>query len=523
MALQHHPENLAALDSAAGYDVCVAGSGFVGTAAALRLARSGRRVLVLESGNDVATWKTDTALQDLADYEVEGDTDYPSRKISARARGGNSNFWTGRADRFQPVEFEKSPYADPACPWPVKYEELMPFYFEAERLLNVSAAPFSDLMPPRKHPVPAPKRNDIAGLQNLFADQGITIDSSPTAKPRKALRFFRLPAEAHDQLRDHPNIELVSGVTVTRIEHDQQDTSTVTGLTCRLPDGTERRVSARAYLLGCGGIQTPRLLLLSRSERFPNGLANDSDWVGRGFNEHVGINLYARFLHNRHTIWPRHRVGRSHQFVDHFYDQELGAMHPTFIQSYLFYHNLIPEQRLNLGHQLWRILRNATQATLLLGCRIEMVPHPDNRVTLSEKLQDRFGDPLPKLTFNFHDKDRRYLQICRELMNQWLDKLGTTSRHEIQMTWPRHHMGTTRMGDDPRAAVCDRFGRAHGTRNLYLSGCEVFPTGGSLPPTLTGCALALRTCEHLHQTLDRPQADAQSESMIADSAFAQAG
>ncbi len=180
-------------------------------------------------------------------------------------RGGNSNYWTGRADRYQPADFAGSPYADPACPWPLSYDELKPYYVEAERLLNVTAAPFSDQMPPRDVSVPAPKKNDIAGLQALFANQGITIDSSPTAKPRKAFRFFRLPAEQHARLTAHPNIELVSGITVTRIQHEQSSSSRVTGLQCQLPDGREVNASARAYLLGCGGIQTPRLLLLSKS------------------------------------------------------------------------------------------------------------------------------------------------------------------------------------------------------------------------------------------------------------------
>ncbi len=210
-------------------------------------------------------------------------------------------------------------------------------------------------------------------------------------------------------------------------------------------------------------------------------------------------------------------MGRSHQFYTDFYERGFGAVHAAFIQSYLFYHNLIPEERFKVASQLWGILKNVTQATLLLGCRIEMMPHPDNRVTLSENRTDKFGDPLAKLTFNYHEKDHAFLKEVRAMMNGWLDKLGTTHRHEIEMTWPRHHMGTTRMGDDPQASVCDRFGRTHAVSNLFLSGCEVFPTGGTLPPTLTAVALTLRSCAHLHETLDQVEASAtQAESTLAE-------
>ena len=495
------PQNLEALDAPEPYDVCVVGSGFVGTAIAKRLAAAGRSVLVLESGGKLRDWMFGKDLKQLAAYESEGDTDYPTDRTTARAIGGNSNFWTGRAERFQPIDFTGGPYTDPDCPWPVDYDELKPYYLEAEKLLNVGAGPFSEHMPPRDHAMPAKRVNDISALQKLFASQDIVIDDSPTARPNRGLRFFRLSKETLPQLVALPEVTLVSGVTATRLVHDEQ--GSITHAVCRLPDGQTRNARAKAFVLGCGGIQTPRLMLLSTSERFPDGLGNDSGWVGRGFNEHAAVNLYAKIRHNRHTLWPRHKIGRTQQFYTRYFDEGLGAIHPVFIQSYIFPHHLVHYTLKDMPKHLLKVIGRAVKATVYIGCQIEMVPDPENRITLSDSQVDAFGDPLPKLVFNLHEKDRELLDKTRQLLNGWLDGLGATDRQDIPTTWARHHIGTTRMGDDPKASVCDRDGKVHAVDNLFLSGCETFPTGGGLPPSLTACALSLRLANHLDRWLAR--------------------
>ena len=493
------PRNLEALD-ADPYDVCVIGSGFVGTIVARQMASKGRRVLMIESGRGVTDWVMGKDLKQLADYEVEGDCHYPTTRTTARAVGGNSNFWTGRAERFQPVDFTAGPYTDPACPWPVDYAELQPHYLAAEKMLNVAAGPFSEYMPPRQEPMPVPKASNIDDLKAIFADQQITIDDSPTAKPRKGLRFFRLPKETLAEVLETGRVQLVTGLTATRIVHD--DDQRITHIVCRTADGQEKHARAAAFVLGCGGIQTPRLMLLSDSQRFPNGLGNDSGWLGRGFNEHPAVNIYAKMPHNRHTLVPRHKVGRTHQFYQRFFEQGLGGVHPVFIQSYLFPHHLVHYTASDAPKHVMKVLGRLAMATVYVGCQVEMVPQRDNAVTLSTTRKDRFGDPLPKLTFNYHPKDRQLLDEVRQMLRGWLDGIGAKHPDEIDTTWARHHVGTTRMGDDPEHAVCDRHGRVHATQNLFLSGCETFPTGGGLPPTLTACALTFRLTEHLDRWLD---------------------
>lgn len=111
--------NLAPLDASEPYDVCIVGSGPAGTLLGTTLARRGARVLILESGRGLFDWLTDRRIRSLARYDFTGDTDYPRSRTTSRLLGGNSNFWTGRCERFHPSDFEPHPYTPPKTPGPL--------------------------------------------------------------------------------------------------------------------------------------------------------------------------------------------------------------------------------------------------------------------------------------------------------------------------------------------------------------------------------------------------------------------
>jgi glucose dehydrogenase len=294
-------QGLSALDAAEPYDVCIIGSGFAGTIVGIELARAGARTLLLESGGGLMRWFVDRRVRDLAAYEVSGDTRYPTTRTKARALGGNSNFWTGRCNRFHPSDFQDHSFTPRDNPWPLTYSELEPWYERAERTLQVRGGALSAYMPPRRNPLPVPPRSDISDLKELCGRAGVVVDDSLTATPQKALRFFRVEHELLPDFLAAPNAVAVAGATVTRLLVDRD--RRVVGAEARTLDGGAKVARAKLYLVACGGIETPRLLLLSRSEDFPNGIGNDHDRVGRGFNEHPGVNLYGKFRHNRGTLY----------------------------------------------------------------------------------------------------------------------------------------------------------------------------------------------------------------------------
>ena len=493
--------NLEALDGRYPYDVCIVGGGFAGSVLAAQLVERGLRTLVLESGGGLRHWLFDKRMKALAAYEFTGDTDYPLTRTTGRLVGGNSVFWTGRAERFQPSDFEPHPYTPTDNPWPIRYADLSPYYQRAEETMRVRGGPFSEHMPPRDKPLPLPGKPDISSLKKLFEPLGVVVDDSPTATPERGWRFFRTPREILPPFKASPHGALVTGVTCTRLIHDENDR--ITGAEVKTLDGETRVARARTFVVLAGGIQTPRLLLLSRSERFPEGIGNRHDRVGRGFNEHAGVNIYAKIKHNRYTLDPTHKIGRTHQFYGMYRGDGLGSIHPVMIQSYIFPHHLVHYTLADLPKHFFKVVSRAVMATVYTGCQIEMRPDDDNRITLSDSRTDPLGQPLAHLTFNYSEEDKRLLDNVRVLLNDWLDKLEARHRNEIPVTWARHHMGTARMGDDPTTSVCDANLRVHDCQNLFLGGCETFPTGSGLPPTLTMIALVHRLGDHLIEQFDK--------------------
>lgn len=487
--------NFAALDASNPYDVCIIGSGPAGATLGTRLVEYGLRTIVLESGNSLLDWFVDPRLRQLAEYEFTGDTQYPLTRTAARVVGGNANFWTGRCERFHPSDFERHPFTPPDNPWPIKYDELEPYYVKAERTLRVRGANLSKFTPPRSADLPVGPRPKIDNLKKLMAKAGVVIDDSATATPTKAIRFFRFHKEVLPAFFASPHGTLVSGVTVTRLLHDEHNR--VVGALAKTLNGETKVARAKIYIVACGGIQTPRLLLLSRSERFPQGIGNEFDRVGRGFNEHPGPNIYSKIRHNRCTMDPRHKIGRTHQFYDYFRSEGLGAVLPVIIQSWWFPNHLLHYRLVDMPKHVFKIARRAMQPTLYISAITEMKPVDENRVTLSETKQDLLGDPAAHLIFNYSDVDLLLLDRLRELFHTWFDKLGATNREEIEVTWSRHHIGTCRMGDNPKTSVVDANQRVHTCSNLYLGGSEVFVTGSSMQPVLTIVALAHRLADHL--------------------------
>lgn len=492
--------NLESLDRSEPYDVCVVGSGPAGTIVATTLAGHGVRTLLLESGNSLLDWVLNSRLQELAGYEVAGTAGYPTTRTVSRVLGGNSNFWTGRCERFHPSDFEPHAYTPLDNPWPIRFDDLRPYYARAEETLRVRGGELSEYAQPRDRGFPLPPRPDISALKGYMERRaGLTLDDSPTATPSKGLRFFRVQKEILPDFTASPHGTLVSGVTATRLLSSAD--GEITGIRVRTLEGEERVATARAYVVCAGGLQTPRLLLLSRSERWPDGIGNAYDRVGRGFNEHPSLNFYGKIRPDRVTLSPKHSIGRTHQFYDTFRPEGLGSVHAVVIQSWVFPNHLLRYRLADVPRHLLKIISRAVRPTLYMSPTLEMKPVDTNRVTLSPDRRDPFGDPIGRLTLSFSEEDERLMKRSRDLVLSTLRRAGATEIEEIEQTWSRHHIGACRMGRDPKSSVVDPDLRVHGCSNLFLCGSEVFTTGAAVQPVLTLAALAHRLGDHLSGVL----------------------
>ncbi len=491
--------SIAALKAAEAYDVCIIGSGPSGTFLGTTLARRGVRTLILESGFGLSKWLTNSRLKSLADYEYDGDTNYPLRRTTSRLLGGNSNFWTGRCERLHPTDFEPHPYTPPENPWPIRYQDLEPYYDTAERMLRVRGGARTRYSPPRRNSLPLPGKPDISFLKDLCAGAGVEVEDSATATPTRTLRLFNVQKEILPDFFNTGMGTVVTGVTVNRLVANRDREIVAAEVTSF--NGQKATARAKIFIVCCGGFESARLLLLSSSEAFPNGIGNAHDMVGRGFNEHPNVGFYAQIPHSVRTLIPTNKIARTHQFYTTFRNEGLGAIIPAFRQAWLLPNHILPFHLANVPRNVLSALGRVAKAALYVGAGAEMKISLSNRITLSKTRKDIFGQPIAHLIFNYSQEDLLLLERARGLIRGWLTRFGATGIREAEVAWSRHHQGACRMGANPCTSVVDPNLQVHDSGNLYVCGSEVFSTGGAMQPSLSIAAFALRLGDHIADRL----------------------
>jgi len=268
------------------------------------------------------------------------------------------------------------------------------------------------------------------------------------------------------------------------------------------PDGRYRQ-PADAFVLACGGVETPRLLLLSASEQYPDGLANTSGRVGSYFFDHLFAGVGGVLDEPTRQNHVGFLTSESHQFYD-----EADANIGPFKLEFFNYAGPSPvEMALSgeeWGNDLLDSLRSAYGNQVAVGALVEQLPRADSYVGLDHDRTDSHGNPVPDVHWTVGDRALATIERANEIQREILETLGA------EITWTAgpdstgpayHHMGTTRMGTDPDRSVVGPTCRTHDLANCWVAGSSVFPTGGATNPTLTIAALALRTADALDATL----------------------
>jgi len=495
--LDTRPGDLSAAREATPWDVCIIGSGPAGTVLATELARRGQRTLLVESGIALDKLGSEPRLAGLEVYESTGAIDYPVRGSRVRALGGTSNIWTGRCSRLHEIDFQPNAYTPPGPGWPFRYPDFEPWYARADRTLRVRGGELSKFHAPRSTPLPLPQDMDISGLQSLFARAGVTVDFSPSSTaPGREGPVRAEPDLLPAYLKLAPG-RLLSGVTVTRLEAGPD--GRVTAAHVVNLDGTRAEVRARNYVVACGGLESARLLLLSRNDHHPAGLGNEHDRVGRSFMEHPNLNFSGFVEHSWSTLSPAYELGRSHQFYDSLKREGLGSALLVMVQSWVFREDLRNWSLEAIREKAGALFGRLRRAELHIGATLEMFPRDDNRIMLSERLRDPWGNPGAAVHLGFDDHDRRTRARVEAIIDGIYRKLGASEVTERGITWSHHHLGSCRMGSDPRSSVVDADLRVHSSPNLYVAGSACFVTGGAAHPTLAIVALSHRLADHLNR------------------------
>ncbi|MEF8877101.1 MAG: GMC family oxidoreductase [Haloarculaceae archaeon] len=531
-------------------DVCVVGAGPAGALVARALAGAGYDVVVLEAGPRFdPTDRVERMERSIRPYygppdvwemggprdafSATGELHYPLNAARVKGVGGSSLHWQGMVMRLHESDFERRTRSGYGADWPFDYETLRPYYARAERRLGVSGASDNPFAPPREepHPLPAfpPSYSD-----SLFAPAcerlGLTTHSVPNARNSEAFdgraacvgygtckpvcpSGAKWSADHEIRAAETEGARVVDRAPVQRLLTGER-ADRVTAAVYATPDGVEHRQAARQFVLAAGGVETPRLLLLSRSPDHPDGLANASGLVGRYFTEHLFAGAGGRLDEPTRQNHVGFNTTESHQFYDDpgagtergipASDADLAPIKLEFLN----YAGPSPVEMAlsgeDWGDALLSRLRAGYGTHVAMGALVEATPRRENRVALDPSRTDDHGNPVPDVRWSLDARTRRTLARANEIQHAILAELGADVEWTVGPgdTGPAyHHMGTTRMGSDPAESVVDARLRTHDVRNLSVASSSVFPTGGAMNPTLTIAALALKCADHVAESL----------------------
>ncbi len=548
------------------YDVVIVGSGASGGTAAKVLVEAGLKVVMLEAGplrrhmvdfayhdpfpyeDPYRGFKTKTTKSDELkrryafgpnpfapwknpDEPYTTPPDLPYEWMRARNVGGRTMFWGRFANRFNEDDFKGYSRDGQGLDWPITYQELAPYYDKAEIFMGVCGAQekHPDL-PDSDHYLPpvALKCPDHL-LKRACGKLGI-----PVIRVRRAIltRSYHGYAQCHycagcDQgcethsfynsafrqvvplMQKYPGtFTLITNAMARAVNVNEKGLAS--GVTyIDKTTGQEREIRARVVVLGCGTLETTRLMLLSTSPLFPNGIANSNGMVGKNFIEHLDVGAEA-YLPELGLVEREagDGIGGSHIVIPWF-----GYFRKDEKRDFVRGFQIEPSARARMrpeknpknipgfGREFKREVRRWRGTRVRLAAHGEMLPSPKKFVELDPEVKDKWGLPVLKIHHLWEENDHNMFKYIRQTYEEIfhaakavdlrLPDKPDVPGHSI------HEMGTAHMGNDPKTSVLNKFNQTWEVKNLFVIDAAAFASGTHKNPTLTIMALAWRASEYL--------------------------
>jgi choline dehydrogenase-like flavoprotein len=490
-------------------DICIIGAGTAGVSMALDWIDSPYKVILLEGGG----FEYDNQVQDLYDGETTGQRYYPLKSTRLHQFGGTTGHWAGMCSPFDPIDFVKRDWV-PESGWPITRKELDPFYARANKTLQLGPYNYElgywQTEVPNLNPFPLDKKV----IWNKMWQYSVA-------------RFGQLYA---DTIVKAKNIHLYTYANVVDIITKENVTQTKEVIV-KNHAGKTHKVKAKQFIMACGAIQNARLLLASNSQA-SRGLGNDTDNVGRYFMEHIEHTSAELWLSKPFSTklysWSYGAKASAELAITEKAQTENRILNGTVsLYPLAFARNLDSEMDVwnnedprKSAENFWESISAAREAAkkvnegsisraFQLHTRIEQAPNPNSRVTIGTE-KDELGVPKTRLNWELTRLDKRSIRRIYQLLGQQMGisglgrvRLKEFLRDENDYSWPEdlnagwHHMGTTRMSDDPKKGVVTSNCQVHGISNLYVAGSGCYATSGAPNPTLTLVALSLRLSDYV--------------------------
>jgi choline dehydrogenase-like flavoprotein len=514
------------------YDVIVIGSGPAGGTTAAELAKTGKRILLIERGDflprERANWDSKEVFAEnrYVAHETFYDMhDKPFRPELHYYVGGNSKVYGAALFRLTPGDFGGIHHPGGLSPeWPISYDDLEPYYVKAEHMYWVHGKhgedPFAGASsrdyayPPVKHEARIQELSDgLTGMGlhpfhlpvgvNLIQNaDGTAASGSPCIRCDRVDGFPCLVEAKADAesvairpaLIAHPNLRLLTGTTVTKLLTDAAGRA-VTGVVTTNAAGDETTFSADIVVLSAGSILSSALLLASASDAHPNGLANGSDVVGRHYMRHNNLALIAFSKDRNDTVFQKTLSLNDFYGPSDKWEYPMGNIQMLGKSDDWQVKGQAPK---GLGWAPPAAYGIVGKHSMDFWLASEDLPLPDSRVSLRP-------DGSVKLTVQ-PDNNAEGLARLRHTFDGMLTDLGMHSQSfernlylskAMDVSATAHQAGTARFGTDPGTSALDVMCRAHEVDNLYIVDGSFMPSIGAVNPTLTIIANALRVSEHI--------------------------
>lgn len=544
------------------YDAIVVGSGISGGWAAKELCEKGLKTLVLERGRNVEHIKDYTTAfmnpwdfphhlniteKDKEENPVQSSAYNESNKhffVSDKEHpyiqekpfnwvrgyhvGGRSLTWGRQCYRLSDLDFEANAKDGIAVDWPIRYKDIAPWYDYVENFAGISGKeeglshlPDGKFLPPME--MNCIETEFSQKIRTKYTDRIVTIGRvanlskgwngrGPCQYRNLCSRgcpfsgYFSSNAATLPAALATGNMTLMPDSIVMEVLYDK-DQRRATGV--RVMNSHTHQVTeyyAKVIFLNASTIATASILLNSVSSAFPNGLGNSSDQIGRNLMDHfTGIGIQGE--HDGFT--DQYYSGRRPTgiYIPRFRNVDKASTRKDFIRGYGFQGmggRLEWEDKSGalpgFGPEFKQQLLQPGPWYLWLGAWAETLPYSDNRITLSKEKKDKWGQPLVKVFFEYHENEAAMRKDIQASMQEMLVNTGFTNiygyNHQVPAGSAVHEMGTARMGHDPKTSVLNAFNQMHEVKNVFITDGSCMTSSATQNPSLTYMALTARACDY---------------------------
>jgi choline dehydrogenase-like flavoprotein len=541
------------------YDVIIVGAGAAGSIGACVLSEAGKTVLLIERGRlrsyDDSGHRDHLRNHRLQAYgfntgpEIDGNPrvfiDPHGRRhvvkpyqdgyhVNAAGAGGGTFVYGGLAWRYHPDDFRMaSRYGIPAgsslTDWPIGYDDLEPWYERAEHEIGVAGK--GGVNPhdgPRRRDYPMPPLSPNPTTEKLRAGAGalglstftppILVNTVPRDGRSACIHCgscvgFPCPSNGKNGTQNTAlpralttgRCDLMTGTVVEKVATDAAGKVIGVDIVEEDADGSmqRRRILSRTVVVSAGAIETARLLLLSATEREPQGIGNANDLVGRNLQGHCYPTVFGLFDEDVQDMRGPGVTIATCDF-NHGNDGVVGGamLADDFVMlPIIFWKSALPDDLPRYGLTAKHFMRDNFRRIAQIKGPVHEIPDPECRVTLAADCRDKYGRSVAQLSGVVHAETMRTTEFILGKAHEWMNASGAVrtwgTMPRRRLSAGQHQAGTCRMGDDPSVSVTDTYGKVWGHDNLFVCDASLHPTNGGFNPVLTIMALAFRNASHI--------------------------